>query len=78
MPRETTCLLDSAANCKGCLRNKVGLIPLACKDVKTQVSLSLRFFFTCQHLPFLFGYKTGVSPLQNDYKKINQLYVILL
>ena len=29
-------------------------------------------------IPYLFGYKTGVSPLQNDYKYLNQLYVILL
>ena len=31
-----------------------------------------------EKLPYLFGYKTGVSPLQNDYKYLNQLYVILL
>ena len=30
------------------------------------------------YIPYLFGYKTGVSPLQNDYKYLNQLYVILL
>ena len=31
-----------------------------------------------EKVPYLFGYKTGVSPLQNDYKYLNQLYVILL
>ena len=34
------------------------------------------FLLELLHVPYLFGYKTGVSPLQNDYKYLNQLYVI--